>query len=238
MGRIPANQRLAERKLIQLVRSGEWEIDEHGRIWRTFIRTGLKRGGSHLVPVKKRRVEKRLPNGYLMVRATIEGKRICGLAHRLVWQNVRGDIPDGKIVNHKNGLKDENFPDNLELSTYSGNHKHAHEHGLIDQYGEKNPAAKLTNNQVAQIRLAYSQGGYTMEQLAKRFSISFQHVSKLIRGSRRGKQGGKVESRDLRHSVCDRDPKTGRYIGKQAAGRLLDGREWNEFPEASRHAVL
>lgn len=31
-----------------------------------------------------------------------------------------------------------------------------------------------------------------------------------------------------------RDPQTGRFIGKHLAGRLLDGREWNEFPlEAS-----
>ena len=28
----------------------------------------------------------------------------------------------------------------------------------------------------------------------------------------------------------DRDPKTGRFVGRKAAGRLLDGREWSEFP--------
>lgn len=31
-----------------------------------------------------------------------------------------------------------------------------------------------------------------------------------------------------------RDPKTGRFIGKKRAGRLLDGREWNEFPETNQ----
>jgi len=29
-----------------------------------------------------------------------------------------------------------------------------------------------------------------------------------------------------------RDPKTGRFTSKKRAGRLLDGREWNEYPEA------
>lgn len=29
-----------------------------------------------------------------------------------------------------------------------------------------------------------------------------------------------------------RDPKTGRFVGKRAAGRLLDGRTWDELPEA------
>lgn len=27
-----------------------------------------------------------------------------------------------------------------------------------------------------------------------------------------------------------REPETGRFIGKKAAGRLLDGQEWNEYP--------
>ena len=30
-----------------------------------------------------------------------------------------------------------------------------------------------------------------------------------------------------------RDLKTGRFVGKKAAGRLLDGREWNEYPKAN-----
>lgn len=31
-----------------------------------------------------------------------------------------------------------------------------------------------------------------------------------------------------------RDPKTGRFVGKKAVGRLLDSRTWNEIPEVSR----
>lgn len=30
-----------------------------------------------------------------------------------------------------------------------------------------------------------------------------------------------------------RDNKTGRFLGKHAAGRLLDGQEWNQFPEVT-----
>jgi len=29
-----------------------------------------------------------------------------------------------------------------------------------------------------------------------------------------------------------RDTDTGQFVGKHAAGRLLDGRKWNEFPNA------
>lgn len=227
MGRIST---LAERRLIALVRDGQWQIDEAGRIWRTSTRTGLKKGGSHLVPVERRRVEKRLPKGYLMVRAMLDGKRVCGLAHRVVWQHFKGDIPPGEEINHDNGLKDDNRPSNLLCGTAGANIEHAQRYGLLDQHGQRNPAAKLTDNQVAQIRLAYSKGGHTMAELADRFGVRFQHISRIVRGQRRPKQGGPVHAVDLRHNSCDADPITGRFIGKKRAGALLDGRLHREFP--------
>lgn len=220
---------LNERILIDLVRSGEWEIDADGRVWRLARRKGLRQGGFQIVLCERGRIEHRVPKGYLQVRVMIDGHRYhCG-AHRLVWQHFKGDIPLGEEINHDNGLKDDNRPNNLLCGTGTANVKHAHKYGLKDQYGQKNPAAKLTDNEVAQIRLAYSKGGHTMEQLAVRFGVVFQTVSDIVRGHSRPKQGGPTADDDLRHSVCDHDPTTGRFVGK-AAGRLLDGREWNEMP--------
>ncbi len=221
---------LAERRLISLVHEGQWEIDDHGRIWRTSMRTGLRGGGSHLVPVERRRVEHRLPSGYLQVRAMIDGKRLHACAHRLVWQYLKGDIPEGEEINHDNGLKDDNRPNNLLCGSHGANVKHANCGGLTDQYGERNPAAKLSNNQVAQIRLAYSKGGYTMEQLATRFCVTFQAISGIVRGQSRSKQGGPTANQDLRHCASDRDLTTGRFIRKRAADRRLSDRQWAEFP--------
>lgn len=221
---------LNERILIKLVRDGEWEIDDQGRIWRTSIRVGQRGGGSRLVPVPRRRVEKSLPHGYLEVRAMVDGKRLCCGAHRLVWQHFNGNIPPGEEINHDNGLKDDNRPSNLLCGSSGENVEHAHRGGLLDQHGQRNPAAKLTDNQVAQIRLAYSKGGHSQQQLADRFGVSHKTVSKIVRGQRRPKQGGPVLTEDQRHNVCDRDPDTGQYVGKARAGRLLDGREWSEVP--------
>jgi hypothetical protein len=218
---------LAERKLVALVCDGQWEIDDQGRIWRHAVRVGRRSGGSHLVPIQRRRAEKRLPAGYLMVRATIDGVRVCGLAHRLVWQNSRGDILPGHEINHDNGIKDDNRPGNLLCGSSGENGSHAHRYRLLDQRGEANPAAKLKNGQVAQIRLAYDRGGYTMAQLADKFGVSFQHISRLVRGTRRQVQGGPIQNEDLRHSSSERDADTGRFI---AAGDLLDGRQHHEFP--------
>jgi hypothetical protein len=203
----------AERRLIALVESGEWEIDSEGRIWRLMLRHGLKDGSSSLIKVSRRRAEKSLPSGYLTVRALIDGVRVHGMAHRVVWQHFRGDIPDAYEINHDNGIKGDNRPDNLLCGTASENVMHAHRTGLIDQSGERNNASKLTNTQVAQIRLAYDRGGYTMLQLAHQFDVSFQHVSKLVRGTRREVQGGPTKDTDQRHIACERDATTGRFIG-------------------------
>jgi hypothetical protein len=143
-------------------------------------------------------VEQRVPQGYLLVRAMISGKRVVGLAHRLVWQNLHGDIPDGKTVNHQNGIKDDNRPENIELRTTAENMEHAHRSGLIDQRGEKNPAAKLSDREVVQIRLAYDQGSYTMEQLSERFGVRVQQISRIVRGQRRASELGPTADRDLR----------------------------------------
>lgn len=213
---------LNERRLIAFVRSGEWEIDDAGRIWRVKLRTGNRHdGGFRIVACARRRAEKMTPQGYLQVRAMVDGKRLhCG-AHRLVWQHVRGDIPPGEEINHRNGLKDDNRPDNLLCGTAGENVEHAHAGGLRDQHGEKNPAVKLTDNQVAQIRLAYAQGGYTMEALAARFDVSFQNVSRIVRGQSRKKQGGPVLGDDQRYDPCDHDPATGRFVGKKRADSEL-----------------
>jgi hypothetical protein len=209
MGRISS---LSERILIKLVEDGQWEIDSEGRIWRTKMRHGLKSGNSQLVNVARRRVEHRLPQGYLQVRAMINGVRVHGMAHRLVWQHFNGDIPIGHEINHDNGLKDDNRPSNLICGSGGENVEHAHRNGLLDQHGQKNPAAKLTDNQIAQIRLAYSKGGYTMKQLGERFGVSFKTISKIVRGERRAKQGGPTLPQDNRHCASDRDPTTGRFL--------------------------
>lgn len=161
--------------------TGLYRVDELGRIWRG-----------------DRRAENRTAGGYLQVKVMRNRIRYYTCAHRLVWRALFGPIPEGMVINHKNGRKDDNRPENLEIVSYSENTKHAYRHGLMDEHGESNPAAKLTDNQVAQIRNMYAQGGYTMAQLGELFGVRFQHISRLIHGQRRRKQGGPTSDADLR----------------------------------------
>ena len=166
-----------EEALYDLVRSGEWEIDEMGHVW------GTRKGA-------RVRIEHRTPLGYLQVRKMRNGIRLHTGAHRLVWRWFTGPIPDGLTINHKNGIKDDNRPENLEMATYSENMSHAFRTGLRGQWGEANPSAKLSNRQVEEIRSRYAEGDITQESLGQNYGVTFQTISSIVRGERRTRQMG------------------------------------------------
>lgn len=136
-----------------------------------------------------RRAEHKTPLGYLQVRVMIGGKRYHVGAHRIVWTYFNGPIKPGFVVNHLNGIKADNRPENIEACSYSENTKHAHRTGLKDQRGEKNPAVKLTSAQVAAIRATYAAGGVSQAALGGLYGVSFKTISKIVRGERRGSDG-------------------------------------------------
>lgn len=177
--------------------SGVFRIDPHGRIWRG-----------------NRRADRKVGTGYLQVRIMINAKRYTVCAHRLVYRSFFGSLAPEFEINHKNGIKDDNRPCNLEVCTTKENIKHAYRSGLRNEYGERNPAHCLTDAEIVQIRLAYSSGDFTQQQLAKRFGVAHQHISRVIRGQRRPRQDGPISDDDHRHSACDRDDRTGRFVGK------------------------
>ena len=116
-----------EECFIDRVNAGELEIDSKGRIWRLKIR---RRG--LLYPCKRRRAENGPVGGYFCLRAMMGGRRVHVGAHRVVYWYFHGAIPHTYEVNHDNGIKTDNHPDNLEALTPGDNARHAHRTGLID----------------------------------------------------------------------------------------------------------
>lgn len=58
------------------------------------------------------------PHGYVKIVLSQEGKKTFS-AHRIIWEMFNGPIPDGLIIDHKNGLS--NKIENLRLANTSQN---------------------------------------------------------------------------------------------------------------------
>jgi len=59
-------------------------------------------------------------DGYILVKRI--GKKGYEPEHRLVWEEAHGPIPKGYIIHHKNGKRDDNRLENLELVHISKHH--------------------------------------------------------------------------------------------------------------------
>jgi hypothetical protein len=123
------------------------------------------------------------PRGYHNVSLTMPtGERVSFLAHRLICQAFNGPAPFGKNqVNHKNGVKTDNRPDNLEWCDSSHNMLHAHATGLKTNRGERNPKAVLNYTTVAQVR-AKRAAGAKLKDLSRDYGITMSAISMACRG--------------------------------------------------------
>lgn len=99
--------------------------------------------------------------GYQALSLRIDGKMYYRTVHTLVCLTFNGPKPTPKHkVNHKDGVKPNNRPENLEWVTTQRNIEHARELGLllkIQDYfpvrkGMDSPNAKLTEKDVREIR--------------------------------------------------------------------------------------
>lgn len=121
--------------------------------------------------------------GYLQVQPCVYGKYIVRSVHTYVANAFLGLRPDNMEVNHLNGNKRDNRPENLEYVTRSENMKHAHALGLIKSrpmVGAEHGSAKLSERDV--LRIAdLVRGGQSSSSIALKFSISTNHVRMIAR---------------------------------------------------------
>ena len=126
-------------------------------------------------------------NGYHVVLLRNGKRRALKKVHRLVVIAFIGPIPFRMQVNHKNGIKNDNRVENLEIVSASENMQHSFTVlGRIG--GNTNPAkgerhgnATFTDKMVRQIRRLYATGRYTQWDLARKYSTGQNQISRIVR---------------------------------------------------------
>jgi hypothetical protein len=120
-----------------------------------------------------------LHRGYLIA-SLGKDKKVWGV-HQ--WMALTWIGPaNGLTVNHINGIKTDNRIENLEYVTNSENVYHAYRTGLLSNHGTTNGNAKLTADQVREVRQRFQSGLATAKQLAEEYGIARTNMSGIVHG--------------------------------------------------------
>ena len=140
-----------------------YEANEFGEIKRVLSLVANNTNGGRRTIGKKPLSQKTKSNGYKEVALYLKEGGKSFYVHRLVASTFISEIPNGYVVNHKDGNKSNNNVSNLEIVTYSQNSKHSH-HVLNNKApifkGEKHGMSKLKEDDIKQIRLLHKTYGF------------------------------------------------------------------------------
>jgi hypothetical protein len=158
-----------------------YEFLEDGTAW-SHYRQDHKLGDRYLCVIGER--PRQLlgsldQDGYLRVKLRTEsGPRMFSL-HRLILEAFVGPPPDGMQACHIDGNKTNNMPSNLRWDTCKANIEDKKRHGTYHS-GERSVKAKLTNQQVMEIRLRYSTGEWLQRDLAKEYGVAKSTIGAIL----------------------------------------------------------
>ncbi len=129
-----------------------YAVSNIGRIMRTATADNSKAG--HILT-------NLLKRGYYQIALCQGGFSKYHFIHKLVAEAFIGRRPTGKQINHKDGNKLNNSPDNLEWVTCAENHAHRRKVLGENNKGTRNGNAKLTEQQVIDIRRLWDERKYS-----------------------------------------------------------------------------
>jgi hypothetical protein len=112
---------------------------------------------------------------------TVKGKPTK--AHRLSWESFYGVIPEGMYVLHKCDNPACANPDHLFLGTNDDNMADMVSKGRQCR-GEGQHSARLTEDQVREIRLVYQRRSrvYGVTALSRRYKVPVQIIVRVVKG--------------------------------------------------------
>ncbi len=123
-------------------------------------------------------------HGYVHVSSYVNGKRMVFQAHRVVCIATKGlvDKHAEMQVNHKDGNKTNNKPNNLEWATPLENTQHAVATGLRNQTGENHANSVYTEKQIKRVVKLLVETNMTQMAIAKQCGVTRQTVASVSCG--------------------------------------------------------
>jgi len=124
--------------------------------------------------------------GYGILLVSIDGIKKNKKAHRLSYEQAYGDIGEGKFVCHKCDVRNCIEPSHLFIGTAADNNRDMMNKGRFKSggkphHGEKNPKAKLTQQQVDGIRIL-CKFGISGRSIAKSLHMNASTIQRIASG--------------------------------------------------------
>ena len=94
-------------------------------------------------------------NGYIQLALRVPQTRMV-YAYRFVWEAFNGVIPDGKVINHLNEIKDDNRIDNLEVVSASENSTKSSKMQELNKQGRRKPKACIAHKEGDDTDITYA----------------------------------------------------------------------------------
>lgn len=147
----------------------DWDFSDSNKKLDVFVEMLKARGcvigkDWHIRSRRGNLMSKLMRNGYWLTMASFNKKCYYFCEHRVIFTWLKGHIPNGMQVNHKDYNRGNNNIENLELMTPKENVEYSacHQNPPI---GERSSKAKFTNKQSATIKFLCQQSGWGIDAI-------------------------------------------------------------------------
>lgn len=121
------------------------------------------------------------PNGYIYVSISCTGVKKQARAHRIIYIAAHGGIPEGMVIDHINGVKDDNRIANLQALTPEDNSRKAKLDGAYEGNSDPSRNKRMIPYEIRR-EIAYQNmvEGISYKDLAIRYGVSKSTVGNIV----------------------------------------------------------